>query len=42
MTKRERQQLRDAKGHKRKIDRVAEKYAEIALGIARKSDNVFG
>ena len=38
MTKRERQQLRDAKGQKRKIDRVAEKYAEIALGIARKSD----
>lgn len=38
MTKRERQQLREAKGETKKLDRVADRYAEIALGIAPKND----
>mmetsp|Transcript_73949 Transcript_73949/g.66565 ORF Transcript_73949/g.66565 Transcript_73949/m.66565 type:complete len:138 (+) Transcript_73949:29-442(+) len=38
MTKRERQQLREAKGETKKLDRVADRYAEIALGIKPKHE----
>eukprot|EP01084_Bolivina_argentea_P084200 152347_1 len=38
MTKKERQQLREAKGETKKLDRVADRYAEIALGIHKKKD----
>ena len=38
MTKKERQQLREAKGETKKLDRVADRYAEIALGIKPKND----
>lgn len=40
MTKRERQQLREAKGRVKKIDKVAEKYAQIALGL--NTDSMIG
>eukprot|EP01084_Bolivina_argentea_P290896 499806_1 len=36
MTKKERQQLREAKGETKKLDRVADRYAEIALGLNKK------
>ena len=38
MTKKERQQLREAKGEIKKLDRVADRYAEIALGIKPRND----
>ena len=38
MTKKERQQLREAKGETKRLDKVANRYAEIALGIKPKAD----
>ena len=38
MTKKERQQLREAKGQTKRLDKVADRYAAIALGIEQKND----
>ena len=38
MTKKERQQAREAKGYISKLDKLADEYADIALGI-KKTDN---
>lgn len=38
MTKREREQLRAMKGETKKLDRVADKYAEIALGLTQQKE----
>jgi len=42
MTKKEREQLREAKGELKKMDRVADRYAEIALGLNNKKHNEIG
>merc|ERR1711971_475703 len=38
MTKKERQQLREAKGETKRMDKVADRYAAIALGIKPKAE----